>query len=57
MKRIQLIFLYNFLLTNPLESSEIKHEKGIRGRVAVGKENVAILEESTVLEDVESGKK
>jgi len=39
-----------------VESSEIEQEKGIRGRGAVGKENVAIMAESTVLEDVESGK-
>jgi transposase-like protein len=40
-----------------VESSEVEQEKGIRGRGAVGKENVAIMAESTVLEDVESGKK
>lgn len=40
-----------------VESSEIEQEKGIRGRGAVGKENVAIMAESTVLEDVENGKK
>lgn len=40
-----------------VESSEIEQEKGIRGRGAVGKENVAIMAESTVLEDLESGKK
>tara|TARA_R110002126_G_scaffold36321_1_gene110652 strand:+ start:870 stop:1586 length:717 start_codon:yes stop_codon:yes gene_type:complete len=40
-----------------VESSEIEQEKGIRGRGAVGKENVAVMAESTVLEDVGSGKK
>ena len=40
-----------------VESSEIKQEKGIRGRGAVGKSNVAIMVESTPLEDIETGKK
>ena len=35
-----------------LESSEIEQEKGIRGPGAFGKENVAIMAESKVLEDV-----
>lgn len=39
-----------------VESSEIEQEKGIRGRGAVGKKNVAIMAESTVLEDTETGK-
>lgn len=40
-----------------IESSEIEQDKGIRGRGAVGKSNVAIMAESTVLEDIETGKK
>ena len=40
-----------------VKSSEIEQEKGIRGRGGVGKSNVAIMTESTVLEDVETGKK
>ncbi len=40
-----------------IESSEIEQEKGIRGRGAVGKSNVAIMAESTVLEDIETGQK
>ena len=40
-----------------IESSEIEQEKGIRGRGAVGKSNVAIMAESTPLEDIETGKK
>mgnify|MGYP006896877737 CR=1 FL=1 len=40
-----------------VESSEIEQEKGIRGRGAVGKSNVAIMVESTPLEDIETGKK
>jgi hypothetical protein len=40
-----------------IESSEIEQEKGIRGRGAVGKSNVAIMAESTVLEDIETGEK
>jgi len=38
-------------------STEIEQEKGIRGRGAVGKENVAIMAESTVLEDIVTGEK
>jgi hypothetical protein len=40
-----------------IESSEIEQEKGIRGRGAVGKSNAAIMAESTVLEDIETGEK
>ncbi len=40
-----------------VESSEIEQEKGIRGRGAVGKSNVAIMAKSTVLEDIETGEK
>lgn len=49
-----------------IESSEIEQEKGIRGRGAVGKSNVAIMadpsqseqaKQSTVLEDIETGDK
>jgi hypothetical protein len=40
-----------------VESSEIEQEKGIRGRGAVGKSNVAIMAESTVLEDIKTGEK
>ena len=39
-----------------IESSEIEKSKGVRGRGAVGKQNVAILAESTPLEDIETGK-
>jgi hypothetical protein len=40
-----------------VESSEIEQEKDICCRGAVGKENVAIMEETKVLEVVESCKK
>ena len=40
-----------------VESSEIEQAKGVRGRGAVGKKNVALMAESTVLEDVETGDK
>lgn len=40
-----------------IESSEIEKAKGGRGRGAAGKSNVAVMAESTQLEDVESGKK
>lgn len=40
-----------------VESSEIEQSKGIRGRGAAGKKNVAIMAESTVLEDIHTGKK
>ncbi|SHF85480.1 ISXO2-like transposase domain-containing protein [Flavobacterium segetis] len=40
-----------------IESSEIEQEKGIRGRGAVGKSNVAITAESAPLEDIETGEK
>ena len=39
-----------------VESSEIEQEKGIRGKGAVGKQNVAVMAESTPLEDIETGK-
>ena len=38
-------------------SSEIEQEKGVRGRGAVGKQNVAMMAESTPLEDTDTGKK
>jgi len=38
-----------------VESTEIEQEKGIRGRGAVGKQNVAVMAESTPLEDIETG--
>ena len=38
-------------------SSEVEHEKGIRGKGAVGKQNVAMMAESTPLEDIDTGKK
>lgn len=38
-----------------VESSEIEQEKGIRGRGTAGKSNVAVMAESTVLEDIETG--
>ena len=40
-----------------IESSEIEQEKGIKGRGAVGKSNVAITAESTPLEDIETAEK
>lgn len=40
-----------------VESSEIEQSKGIRGRGAAGKQNVAVMAESTPLEDVKTGKK
>jgi len=40
-----------------IESSEIEQGKGIRGRGAVGKQNVAIMAESTPLENIDTGKK
>src|SRR5690554_6359329 len=43
--------------TISVESSEIEQEKSIRGRGAVGKQNVAIMAESTPLEDISTGKK
>jgi transposase-like protein len=36
-------------------STDIEQEKGIRGRGAVGKQNVAVMAESTPLEDIETG--
>ena len=38
-----------------VESSEIEQEKGIRGRGAAGKQNVAVMAESTPLENIETG--
>ncbi|MDT8347895.1 MAG: IS1595 family transposase [Flavobacteriaceae bacterium] len=40
-----------------VESSEVEQKKGIRGRGAAGKQNVAVMAESTPLEDVDTGKK
>ena len=40
-----------------IESSEIEKAKGTRGRGAAGKSNVAIMAESTQLEDIDTGKK
>lgn len=40
-----------------VESSEVEQDRGIRGRGAVGKRNVAIMAESTPLEDLHTGKK
>lgn len=40
-----------------VESTEIEQEKGIRGRGAVGKQNVAVIAESTPLEDIDTGQK
>ena len=40
-----------------VESTELEQDKGIRGRGAVGKQNVAVMAESTPLEDMETGKK
>ena len=39
-----------------VEASEIEKSKGIRGKGAKGKSNVAILAESTPLEDIDTGK-
>ena len=38
-------------------SKEIERGKGTRGRGAEGKQNVAVMAESTPLEDIETGKK
>ena len=38
-----------------VESRELEQEKGIRGRGAVGKQNVAVMAESTPLENIETG--
>ena len=38
-----------------IEASEFELAKGVRGKGAVGKSNVAILAESTPLEDIETG--
>ena len=38
-------------------STEIEKSKGIRGRGAAGKQNVAVMAESTPLENIETGKK
>lgn len=38
-----------------VEASEIERSKGIRGKGAKGKSNVAIMAESTPLEDIETG--
>ncbi|MBS2098874.1 IS1595 family transposase [Carboxylicivirga linearis] len=40
-----------------VESTDIEKAKGKRGRGAAGKSNVAIMAESTQLEDIETGKK
>ena len=40
-----------------IKSTEIEYGKGIRGRGSVGKSNVAIMAESTVLENIETGEK
>ena len=40
-----------------VESSQIEQSKGIRGRGAADKQNVAIMAESTPLEDLETGEK
>lgn len=40
-----------------VESCEIEKEKGIRGKGAVGKQNVAVMAEATPLENVETGEK
>jgi hypothetical protein len=40
-----------------VESSEFEKSKGVRGRGAAGKTNVAIMAESTPLEDIETGEK
>ncbi len=40
-----------------IESSEIEQDKGLRGRGAAGKQNVAIMAESTPLENIKTGEK
>ena len=40
-----------------MESGQIEQQKGIRSKGAVGKQNVAMMAESTFLEDIETGKK
>jgi len=40
-----------------VESSKIEKAKGGRGRGAAGKQNVAVMAESTPLEDIETGEK
>lgn len=40
-----------------VESSEIEQEKGVRGRGAAGKQNVAVMAESIPLENLETGEK
>ena len=40
-----------------VESSEIEQEKGVRGRGAAGKQNVAVMAESVPLENLETGEK
>lgn len=40
-----------------VESSEVEKQKGKRGRGAAGKRNVAVMAESTPLEDVDTGRK
>lgn len=40
-----------------VESSEIEKEKGIRGKGAAGKQNVAMMAESTPLENIDTGRK
>jgi transposase-like protein len=39
-----------------VESTEIEQEKGVRGRGAVGKQNVVVMAESVPLENIETGK-
>ncbi|ASW75380.1 transposase [Chryseobacterium piperi] len=39
-----------------IAASEIEKEKGIRGKGAIGKQNVAVMAESIPLEDMENGK-
>ncbi|MBC7412172.1 MAG: hypothetical protein H7331_06920 [Bacteroidia bacterium] len=39
-----------------IEASELERSKGVRGMGAKGKSNVAILAESTPLEDIDTGK-
>lgn len=38
-----------------VESSDVEQEKGLRGRGAAGKQNVAMMAESTPLENIETG--
>ena len=48
--------LIGYLRSFTVESSEIDKRKGIRGKGAKGKSNLAIMAESTPLKDIEKVK-